>query len=334
MVALFDLLKDSYSVKIARTAALAIDAVNQATPDCVLLDATTKASESVGICRQLREVDQMGAVPVIFMVPQARLDEALFDPGLGLVDFVTVPLNRAVVLARVRNNLNQCAQIDQLRSRMESLQQQADAADLRLMDRLIKSSSYKDDDTGTHVLRIAEFSRLLARLAGLPESEQEVLAEASKVHDIGKVAVPDGILQKPTKLDTEEWAFVQQHCREGAAILGDPGDSRLLQVAREVILTHHEKWDGSGYPEGLKGEQIPLSGRIVALADVFDALTSDLPYKKAWTIDEAVTQLKQQAGRHFDPDLVLLFMDKLDSFIEIKRKYADVWVEEDSLNRR
>ena len=163
---------------------------------------------------------------------------------------------------------------------------------------------------------------LIAERAGMSDEECDLLLNAAPMHDIGKIGIPDNILLKPGKLEPEEWEIMKTHAQIGADILsGD--DSPLLNMASVIALTHHEKWDGSGYPNGLKGEKIPLVGRITALADVFDALTSERPYKNAWPVEEAVSWIKEQSGQHFEAALVEHFLTIMDSIIEIKEQYAE-----------
>ena len=167
---------------------------------------------------------------------------------------------------------------------------------------------------------------LLGQAAGMDEHAADLLLNASPMHDIGKIGIPDHILLKPGKFEADEWEIMKTHAQIGADILsGD--DSELLSMARDIALTHHEKWDGSGYPNGLSGEAIPLVGRITALADVFDALTSERPYKKAWSVEDAVNLIREQSGKHFDPTLVKLFVQALPEILEIKEKYAEPTIE-------
>ncbi|KAA3633904.1 MAG: HD domain-containing protein [Proteobacteria bacterium] len=247
-----------------------------------------------------------------------------------------IPVNTAAAFVRLRIDrlLATRRQRRKLEYRIEKLDGRLERADVVLVETLMRCTAYKDDEFGRHVQRINEYSSLMARLLGMPASYCETIGLASMLHDIGKVSVPDAILQKPGKLDPEEWEVVKQHCTEGASILGDPGDSTLLNMTLRVILCHHEKWDGTGYPAGLSARDIPLEGRIVALADVFDALTTDLPYKKAWGIELATSYIRTQSGMHFDPELVSLFIEHIDKFVAIKTRLADILVEEEVADRR
>lgn len=179
---------------------------------------------------------------------------------------------------------------------------------LEVIRRLGRAAEYRDDDTGIHIVRMSKFSTRLARVAGASEREVALLSDASQMHDIGKLGVPDRVLLKPGKLDAEEWELMKAHSVIGSDLLAD-SRSEIVQLAQLIALSHHEKWDGSGYPNGLAREQIPLSARICTVADVFDALMSPRPYKKPWTLDQAVDEIRNSAGSHFDPDLARLFAD-------------------------
>jgi len=181
----------------------------------------------------------------------------------------------------------------------------------------------RSKETGMHVRRVALYTEKLARLSGLSEQEATLLKRAAPLHDVGKVSIPDHILHKPGKLESDEWELMQQHAVNGAKLLAQSGRT-ILQKAAEIALTHHEKWDGSGYPTGLAGETIPLSGRIVALADVFDALAAERCYKPAWPADKIRQHLSEQAGKHFDPALVTLFMQHEAEFYQILHSLPDV----------
>lgn len=190
------------------------------------------------------------------------------------------------------------------------------------MRRLGRAAEYRDNETGLHIIRMSQIAALLARSMGWSEDMSDLMLHASPMHDIGKIGIADAILLKPGKLSPEEFDVMKTHASIGADMLaGD--ESELLQLAYIIALSHHEKWDGSGYPAGLSGEAIPLAGRIVAVADVFDALTSSRPYKKAWAVDDAVAFLKDNAGRHFDPEVVAHFLRHLTEIIAIVEFHAD-----------
>jgi putative two-component system response regulator len=195
-------------------------------------------------------------------------------------------------------------------------------ANAPVVQRLGRAAEYRDNETGFHILRMSHTTALLARHLGWDLEQCELLLHASPMHDIGKIGIPDSILLKPGVLDSAEWAIMKSHTLIGANILEGDG-SELLTLAREIALTHHEKWDGSGYPNGLKGEAIPISGRMVAIADVFDALTSERPYKKAWSVEAALDYIRKNRGTHFDPNIVDLFLRLLPEILAIRARYAE-----------
>jgi putative two-component system response regulator len=207
---------------------------------------------------------------------------------------------------------------DMVRARTEELRRTR----LQVVQRLGMAAEYRDEETGNHILRMSHTCALLARAVGWSEAACELILNASPMHDIGKIGIPDAIMLKPGKLEPHEWEIMKTHAAIGGKLLeGD--DSALMRMAREIALTHHEKWDGSGYPGGLAGEAIPQSGRIAALADVFDALTSVRPYKKAWTIEAAVGYIEENSGKHFDPELVAVFPRELPGIVAIRERFAE-----------
>jgi putative two-component system response regulator len=193
---------------------------------------------------------------------------------------------------------------------------------LEIIKNLGRASEYKDKETGAHVIRISKICKILALTLGQNENETELIMNASPIHDVGKIGIPDSILLKPGKLDDKEWEIMKTHTVIGAKIIGDHPSS-LLRAAKITALYHHEKWNGKGYPTNKKGKEIPEIARIVAIADVFDALTSPRPYKRIWSIDEAVDYIKKERGEHFEPGLVDCFIKVLPEIKKIKEKYSD-----------
>jgi putative two-component system response regulator len=193
---------------------------------------------------------------------------------------------------------------------------------LEIIRRLGRASEYRDNETGLHIVRMSHYAVLIARTLGANDAWLDLLFSAAPMHDIGKIGIPDDILLKPGRLTDEEWRIMRTHPAIGGDIIGEHA-SEILQMSREIALCHHEKWDGSGYPRGLKGTDIPLSARIVAVADVFDALTTERPYKPAWPIDDAVRHINDGAGTHFDPQLVTLFNAVLPEALVIREQYAE-----------
>lgn len=304
------ILGDLYRLSFAKTGEEALRLVERDLPDLILLDVMMPGMTGFEVCESLKKEIVSSHIPVIFVTALSdELDEAKgFE--VGAVDYITKPVSPAVVKARVRTHLS-LVQADELRRTR-----------LQVIQRLGRASEYKDNETGTHILRMSHYSKVMALAYGLTENAADNLLHAAPMHDIGKIGIPDSIMLKPGKLTDEEFIIMKTHPEIGAEILGD-SDSDLIALAKTVSLTHHEKWDGSGYPKGLKGENIPLEGRIVAIADVFDALTSKRPYKDAWPVQEAVDFIHEQSGKHFDPSLVALFKGCLPAILEIKHRWQD-----------
>ncbi len=229
---------------------------------------------------------------------------------LGAVDYIIKPFSPHIVKARVRTHLRLVSVEEVVQTRLE------------IVRCLGKAAEYKDNETGAHVLRMSHYSRIVALALGLSDAHADLLLHAAPMHDIGKIGIPDSILCKPGRLTEQEWEIMRQHTVIGAQILGNH-PSGLLRLAATIALCHHEKWDGSGYPRGLAGEDIPLEARIVAIADVFDALTSVRPYKRAWSVDDAVELIRSESGGHFDPRVVEAFLESLPEILQIKECWQD-----------
>ncbi|WP_306394778.1 HD domain-containing phosphohydrolase [Telluria beijingensis] len=304
------ILQDHYRLLFAKDGARALELARQEQPDLVLLDVMMPGMSGYEVCAALKAHPATASVPVIFVTALTESADEVEGFEAGAVDYITKPVSPPVVRARVKTHLSLV--------RMEELR----ASRLEIVQRLGLAAEYKDNETGLHVIRMSHFSRILGIAAGMTEPEADDLLHAAPMHDVGKIGIPDRILQKPGPLDPDEWKVMQSHVTIGAEIIGEH-DGGMLSLARQIALTHHEKYDGSGYPHGLAGENIPLVGRIVAIADVFDALTSIRPYKKAWTEEDAVNFLREQKGRHFDPQLVELFADQLPAIREIRLRWAE-----------
>jgi len=260
--------------------------------------------------------------------------EAALEAGAD--DFLSKPVDRTELRTRVRSHLKVKAFNDhmlnyqkelenEVASRTEQLRQaleQNKRASLETIHRLSRAAEYKDEDTGAHIVRMSHYSAAIAEKMGLKEKAVESILYAAPLHDIGKIGIPDRILLKPGKLDPDEWEIMKQHAAIGAGILKN-SDSPEIRLAEVIASTHHEKWDGSGYPQGLAGDRIPLAGRIVAIADVFDALTSKRPYKPAFTSDKAFGIILEGQGRHFDPKVVDAFFALQDRMVAIRETYLD-----------
>lgn len=303
-------LQHEYRLIFAKDGKTALKLAQQEQPDLILLDIMMPDMSGYDVCEQLKNIQALRHVPIIFVTALSDSGDEEKGFALGAVDYITKPFNPAIVKARVRTHLSLVQAEEVLETR------------LQIVQCLGKAAEYRDNETGMHILRISHFARTIAKAIGFSDEQADELLHAAPMHDVGKIGIPDAILLKPGKLTAEEWEVMRQHPAIGARIIGEHKSS-LLQLAATIALCHHEKWDGSGYPNGLAGEDIPLEARIVSLVDVFDALTSVRPYKKAWPIEEALEFIRDQSGSHFDPMLVDVFMDCLPEILHIRERWAD-----------
>ena len=321
---LANVLRDDYEVKAALNGARALKIANtDPRPDMILLDIMMPEMDGYEVCERLKADPSTSDIPIIFVTAKDDIADEEHGFELGAVDYITKPISPSIVRARVNTQLAIYDQNRQLARRVEERTSELNDPRLKIIQRLGRAAEYRDNETGYHVIRMSHYTRLIAREYGGNSSWVEMLFNAAPMHDVGKIGVPDNILLKPGKLDAQEWETMKKHTEFGAEIIGEEDDSPLLRMSSLIAMTHHEKWDGSGYPRGLAGNDIPLEGRIVAIADVFDALTSERPYKKAWTVEQAVTMIDENSGAHFDPDLVKLFHIVLPEILEIKQRYID-----------
>lgn len=310
-------LRGEYKIKAATSGDKALALAHTFHPELMLLDVMMPGMDGYEVCRRLKSDPRPRDIPVIFVT--ALSDEGNEEEGFaaGGVDYLTKPINPAIVRARVKTHLALHLQQQQLEREVQARTKEIADTQLEIIRRLSIAAEYKDEETGLHIIRMSSFTRIMAKAMGLDDGYVEILYHAAPMHDVGKIGIPDRILLKPGKHDPQEWSIMKEHASIGARIIGEHA-SPLLQTAKEIALTHHEKWNGSGYPQGLKGEEIPICGRIVAIADVFDALTSERPYKKAWPVEEAVKEILGASGHHFDPEVVAQFHQSLPEILEVK----------------
>jgi len=321
---------DGYANVVGITDPTQVRLLHQANPfDIILLDIRMPLLDGFGVMAQLLEAADDDYVPVLVLTAETDEDTRLRSLRSGARDFVTKPFNRLEVLNRIRNMLELRLLHNRLREQNELLEQRVrertqelNDTRLEIIRRLGRAAEYRDNETGLHIIRISFFTKYLALHLGLPEARAELIFNASPMHDIGKLGIPDRVLLKPGRLNAEEWEIMQQHSQIGANILSGHG-SELLQQAASIALCHHEKWDGNGYPRGLKGEDIPLEARIVAVADVFDALTSIRPYKKSWPLEDAVAEMRRLSGSHFEPRILERFLTILPDVMKVMARYAE-----------
>ena len=300
-----------------------------ARPDLILLDINMPHLDGYQVMAQLNALNDALLAPILILSAQHGRDFLLRALAEGASDFVGKPFERVELLMRVKNLLgvhlahrlvhDQKSMLEAMvRERTEELQHTR----LQVVRYLGRAAEYRDNETGMHIVRMSQISALLAGSIGCLGEMCELMLHASPMHDVGKIGICDAILLKPGRLTPEEFEIMKTHAAIGADMLQGE-DSDLIKLARIIALSHHEKWDGSGYPFGLAGEAIPMAGRIVAVADVFDALTSSRPYKKPWPVDEAVAYIQDNAGKHFDPTVVEHFMRLLPEILAISAKHAD-----------
>lgn len=337
------LLQADYRVKLAASGAKALELVRRARPDLVLLDIMMPDMDGYEVCLQLKADPDTRAIPVLFLTAMTQTEDEARGFHVGAADFIQKPINPVVLQARVRTHLQVKAYEDELRDRNAWLQgelaQRLDQVDLlreATLHVMISFAEFRDEATGHHVRRTQEYVRTLAQwlfdqgrhLDVLNPEAIDHIARSAPLHDIGKVATPDHILLKPGRHTPEEQAIMRQHAMAGWEMLRRAadrmaGDALYLQHAMDIARSHHEKWDGSGYPEGLVGEQIPLSARLMAVADVYDALISARPYKPPMPHDKALAILRDGAGAHFDPGVIEAMEACLPQFAHIAQTWRD-----------
>ncbi len=310
-----------YEVILASDGEEALAKVKETLPNLILLDILMPKIDGFGVARRLKEDEAGKTIPIVMMTTQTEVEDRLKALEAGVDDFLNKPVDEAELRARVNSLLKVKAYNDHMRNYQRELEaevakrtqdiakafEKIKIASLDTVYRLSRAAEYKDEDTGAHVERMSHYSSAIARGMGLGDEFVEQILWASPMHDIGKIGIPDRVLQKPGKLDPNEWVIMRQHTIIGAEILKD-ASADFIKLAADIALTHHEKWNGSGYPKGVKGSDIPLSGRIVALADVFDALTSARPYKAPFPLEKALAIIKEGQGSHFDPQVVDTFL--------------------------
>ncbi|MCQ8130973.1 response regulator [Methylomonas rivi] len=301
-------LKEQHALVFARSGRETLRAVEKHNPALILLDVQMPDMDGYAVCRRLKDDERTRDIPVIFVTGMTQeVDEkAGFD--VGAVDYIAKPISVPIVQARVQTHLS-LVRADKLEKSYH------DAIHM-----LGKAGHYNDTDTGAHIWRMAAYSRTLAETIGWSEELCGLLELAAPMHDTGKIGIPDAVLKKPGKLDAEEWRVMKSHTTIGHGILKQ-SDAPLFQLAGEIALNHHEKWDGSGYPNGLSAEEIPESARVVAVADVFDALSMKRPYKDAWPLAKILQFLRENAGTHLDSRLIEAFMDIQPRILDIKAEW-------------
>lgn len=310
-------LEVDYIVKIATSGELALKIIGKKNPDIILLDIMMPDMDGHEVCKQLKSNPRTSRIPIIFVTAMSEAHDEQLGFDLGAVDYIRKPIHPVIAKARVNTHLTLAHQQRACELNVKKRTHELQLSQKDAVTMLGKAGHYNDTDTGVHIWRMAQYASALARAAQWPVQKAELLELAAPMHDTGKIGIPDSILKAPRKLTDDEWTIMRTHSEIGYGIL-NVSKSALFKLAAEVAMAHHEKWNGLGYPKGLKAKQIPESARIVAIADVFDALTMTRPYKKAWEIDRAFTLLKDESGIHFDSHLVELFISIKEEILAIK----------------
>jgi putative two-component system response regulator len=308
-------LQEDYKLVFAHNGTEALAAVLKHSPSLILLDVQMPDMTGFEVAQRLKSDPKTEHIPIIFVTSLLDEDDEQAGFNAGGVDYITKPISPCIVRARVRTHLSLVRV-----SKLETSYRDA-------IYMLGEAGHYNDSDTGVHIWRMAAYSYVLARATGWEKDHAKLLEMAAPMHDTGKIGMPDAILQKPDKLNDEEWIIMKQHPRIGYDILSK-SKSPVFQLAAEIALYHHERWDGTGYPNGLAGEAIPESARIVAIADVFDALSMRRPYKEPWPIERILPTLQELSGNHLDKRLVAIFISIMPLILEIK----DEWNSRSSLD--
>lgn len=325
-----------YQVHTAKNGEEALEKVHETAPDIILLDIMMPKMNGFEVAEHLRSDPETRIIPIVMVTALQDVEDRVRALEVGADDFLTKPVDRMELRARVRSLLKVKAYNDHMKNYQQELEaevhnrtlelqaayQQVQSASLETILRLSRAAEYKDEDTGAHIQRMSNYSAMIGERMGLNDTTVERVLYAAPMHDVGKIGIPDHILLKPGPLTPEEWVVMRQHTTIGAAIM-EGSDEGFIKLAEVIALSHHERWDGNGYPFGLAGSKIPLVGRIVAIADVFDALMSKRPYKEPFSLEKSLDIIQKGRGSHFDPDVVDTFMDILDKILEIRDRYKD-----------
>lgn len=320
---LIEAVRDEYSVIAATSGekALALSVV-EPLPEIILLDVMMPGMDGYELCSRLKQNQKTAGIPVMFITTMNEDMNEERGLDLGAVDYITKPINPSLVKKRIRNQI----ELKQYRDHLELLVKERTAeiheTRLDIIRILGRAAEYKDNETGIHIIRMSRYCEKIAMAYGLDSKSAELLLNASPMHDVGKIGIPDNILQKPGRLDDSEREIMNRHAHMGYKIIGRH-KSEILSLAAVIAYEHHEKWDGTGYPRGLKGEEISIFSRIVAIADVFDALTSKRVYKDAMPVEHAIDLIINEKGKHFDPDVADAFLSIIPAILEVRQEHSD-----------
>ncbi|MBU0944379.1 MAG: response regulator [Proteobacteria bacterium] len=319
-------LRESYRLVVATNGLDAIKAALEKKPDLILLDVMMPGMDGYEVCKRLKAQAETVNIPIIFVTAMDEEKDETRGFLLGAVDFIVKPVRPVIVKARVQTHIALRVAQRELQRHRDELEEmiyertrELREAQVEITSRLVQAAEYHDHQTSRHTTRMAHYCVILGRAHGMKEHELTLFFHASAMHDIGKLGVSDGILHKKGRLTPDEFEEMKRHTLIGADLLYG-SENELMNLAHLIALTHHEKWDGTGFPLGLKEEEIPFAGRVAALCDVFDALSSERPYKEAWSLEEARKVVVEQKGIHFDPYVVELFEENYAKIEDVYRR--------------
>lgn len=344
--------KSAWSLEFASCPVEAWKRIQSEPFDAVVSDVRMPKMTGIELLQNIKSNDSTKTIPVIIVTGEADRDLKRRALDFDADDLLSKPVDSSDLVARLKSALRTKDFADQLELKNEQLERRVrertaelESSRIDILWRLGKAAEFRDEETGNHVIRVGSYSRCVALALGLDSDFVETLFLAAPLHDIGKIGIPDAVLLKPGKLTNHEWETMRRHCEYGASILSDESkfanvakryaktglseganhaaDNSVIKMATQIAETHHEKWNGSGYPNQLKGLDIPIAGRIVAIVDVYDALRSERPYKRAFSVDESLEILKQESGAHFDPTVVSAFLEAFDEILEIEAEFRD-----------
>ena len=318
------ILEEDYDLAFANNGKIAIEIAKKLQPDLILLDVMMPELDGFAVCSRLKAMEETSKIPVIFVTALNEAKDEIKGFDAGAVDFIKKPITQHLVLTRVATHLALYNQRKECEKAIVNQTKELENSYLMAISMLAEAGHYNDTDTGVHVWRMSAYAAALARAIGWKYEDAKILEMACTMHDTGKIGIPDAILKKPSGLTEAEFNIIKEHTTIGYSILThNKKPTKLFEMAAEIALCHHEKWDGTGYPEGLAGKEIPESARICAIADVFDALTMIRPYKPAWTVEDAFDEIEKGMGTHFDPEIAKVFLSLKEEILAIKNEWAD-----------
>lgn len=317
------ILQAQYSIRIATRGEEALErALIEPKPEVILLDVMMPGMDGYTVCRKLKSSPDTSNIPIIFITAKSEIEDEAEGFESGAVDYINKPVSKSLVLARVKTHITLADRVKSYERIIFKRTQELKNNQRAAISMLGEAGHYNDNDTGVHIWRMAAYAKEIAQVLDWPVKKADMLLQAATLHDTGKIGIPDSILKAPRKLNSDEWEVMKSHTTIGFSILSK-SKSKLFSMASEIALYHHERWDGTGYPEGLKGAKIPQSARIVAVADVFDALTMKRSYKREWAAEEAFNEIVKEKGTHFDPAVVDAFVSIFDKIKEIRFRFIN-----------